>query len=84
MSNQINVINNQNQQMTVDLICYFQNNKNNKKYLFYTKNEIVQDGLIKMYVAEENNGLVTDITPDEWNELKFVMQDIIKGASVNG
>jgi len=84
MSNQINIINNQKEQMTVDLICYFQNNNNNKKYLFYTKNEIVQDGLIKMYVAEENNGVIADITPDEWNELKLIMQDIIKGVSSNG
>ena len=36
-------------------------------YVFYTKNEIVQDGLIKIYVAEENNGIATDITPEEWS-----------------
>lgn len=84
MNNQITIINNQNQEMTVDLICYFQNNANNKKYVFYTKNEIVQDGLIKIYVAEENNGITTDITPEEWNELKVIMQDIIKGVVNNG
>lgn len=84
MNNQITIINNQNQEMTVDLICYFQNNTNNKKYVFYTKNEIVQDGLIKIYVAEENNGITTDITPEEWNELKVIMQDIIKGVVNNG
>lgn len=84
MNNQITIINNQNQEITVDLICYFQNNTNNKKYVFYTKNEIVQDGLIKIYVAEENNGITTDITPEEWNELKVIMQDIIKGVVNNG
>ena len=84
MNNQITVIDNQNQQINVDCICYFLNNKNNKKYLFYTKNEIVQDGLVKMYVAEENNGVATEITTDEWNDLKLIMQDIIKGANANG
>ena len=80
MNNQITIIDNQNQTMNVDCICYFSNNKNNKKYIFYTKNEIVQDGLIKMYVAEENNGIVNDITPEEWTDLKLIMQDVIKGV----
>lgn len=84
MNNQVTIIDSQNQTMNVDCICYFLNNKNNKKYIFYTKNEIVQDGLIKMYVAEENNGIANEITADEWSELKFVMQDIIKGVSTNG
>jgi len=84
MSNQITILNSQNQEETVELISYFQNNNNNKKYLFYTKNEVVQDGLIKIYVAEESNGLVTEITPDEWNEIKGIMQDIIREVTNNG
>lgn len=83
MNNQVTIIDNQNQTLNVDCICYFLNNKNNKKYIFYTKNEIVQDGLVKMYVAEENNGVVNDITLDEWSDLKLVMQDIIKGVYTN-
>lgn len=83
MNNQITVIDSQNQTMSVDSICYFLNNANNKKYLFYTKNEIVQDGLIKMYVTEENNGIVNEITPDEWTNLKLIMQGIIKGEGNN-
>jgi len=84
MSNQITILNSQNQEETVELISYFQNNNNNKKYLFYTKNEVVQDGLIKIYVAEGSNGLVTEITPDEWNEIKGIMQDIIREVTNNG
>jgi len=84
MNKQITIRNSQNIEETVELISYFQNNNNNKKYLFYTKNEIVQDGLIKIYVAEENNGSATEITAEEWTELKTIMQDIIKGVANNG
>lgn len=76
MNNQT-ILDKNNQSMTVDLICYF--NSNGKKYAFYNKNETVQDGLIKMYVAEENTGLSNDITQDEWNNLKKIMQGIITG-----
>lgn len=68
------------QQINVNLIAYF--NNNNVNYIFYTKNETVQDGLIKMYVAKENNG--TNISDEEWNNLKKIMQGIImSNASVN-
>lgn len=77
MNNQITLLDRNSQPMNVDLICYFVSG--NKKYVFYTNNETVQDGLIKMYVAEENTGLSTDITPDEWNGLKKIMQGIITG-----
>lgn len=61
---------------SVDLVCYFTDN-NGKNYLFYTKNETVQDGLIKMYVASEI-GVVDDT---EWTNLKKDMQQIIMGTS---
>ena len=79
MNNSVTILDRNNQSIPVDLICYF--SLNNKKYIFYNKNEIVQDGLIKMYVSEENNGINTDITQDEWNSLKKVMQDIITGST---
>ena len=79
MNNQITVVNSQGQQIFVDCICYFLNTKDNKNYVFYTKNEVVQDGLIKMYVAEESTGVVLAIENDTWNDLKVVMQNIIKG-----
>lgn len=75
MNNQITLLDRNNQSINVNLICYF--NNNNKKYVFYDKNETVQDGLIKMYVSEENTGLINDITQDEWNNLKKIMQGII-------
>lgn len=81
MNNQITVLDRNGQPMNVELICYFSNGT--KKYAFYTKNETVQDGLIKMYVAEENSGLSNDITPEEWNNLKKIMQGIITGGSTD-
>lgn len=77
MNNQITILDRNSQSMNVNLICYFSNN--NKKYIFYDKNETVQDGLIKMYVSEENLGLNNDITQDEWTNLKKIMQGIITG-----
>ena len=74
--NNVNVIEN-NQQISVNLIAYFSDN--NINYLFYTKNETVQDGLIKMYVAKENLGTNATITDDEWTNLKKIMQGIIMG-----
>lgn len=72
----VNIVLSNGMNENVDLICYFTGN-NGKSYLFYTKNETVQDGLIKMYVASET-GSVSD---DEWALLKKDMQQIIMGTS---
>ncbi len=72
----VNIIESNGMNTNVNLICYFTGN-NGKNYLFYTKNETVQDGLIKMYVASE----VGSIRDDEWTSLKKDMQQIIMGNS---
>lgn len=72
----VNIIESNGMNTSVSLICYFTGN-NGKNYLFYTKNETVQDGLIKMYVACET-GTVSDV---EWTDLKKDMQQIIMGNS---
>ena len=84
MNNQVTVIDRTGQSIEVELLTYFKNKKNNKNYIIYTKNEIVQDGLVKLYIAEEDNGVLGDISVDEWNDLKLIMRDIIKGAMNNG
>lgn len=83
MNNQVTVIDRNGQSMVVELVTYFKNKKNNKNYIIYTKNEIVQDGLVKLYIAEEDNGTLGNISPEEWNDLKLIMRDIIKGAMGN-
>lgn len=72
----VNIIESNGMNTNVNLICYFTGN-NGKNYLFYSKNETVQDGLIKMYVASE----VGSISDDEWTSLKKDMQQIIMGNS---
>jgi len=84
MNNQVTVIDRTGQSMQVELLTYFKNKKNNKNYIIYTKNEVVQDGLVKLYIAEEDNGVLGDISIEEWNDLKLIMRDIIKGAMSNG
>jgi len=84
MNNQVTVIDRTGQSMQVELLTYFKNKKNNKNYIIYTKNEVVQDGLVKLYIAEEDNGVLGDISVEEWNDLKLIMRDIIKGAMNNG
>lgn len=77
--NSVNILDINGQNMFVDLISYFKDN--NKNYIFYTKNENVNDGLIKMYVAKENDGAIGGLTDEEWGNLKRVMQNIIMGNS---
>ena len=84
MNNQVTVIDRTGQSIQVELLTYFKNKKNNKNYIIYTKNEVVQDGLVKLYIAEEDNGVLGNISVDEWNDLKLIMRDIIKGAMNNG
>ena len=82
-NNQVTVIDRNGQSVSVELVTYFKNKKNNKNYIIYTKNEVVQDGLVKLYIAEEDNGVLGNISPEEWNDLKLIMRDIIKGAMGN-
>jgi len=85
MQNQITVINNGINQ-TVELISYFELVNTGKKYLFYTLNEKVENGLVKMYAASASNvgttfTLDNDMTDDEWTTLKMVMKTILTGGS---
>ena len=71
--------------INVELISYFQLANLNKKYLFYTMNEVVENDLKKMYVAEvvDTAGGVTvgqKMTDDEWTNLKSVMKSILTGT----
>ena len=66
-----------------ELISLFEVLANNKKYVFYTLNETVENGLIKMYVSEINNTkdliLIDNMTEDEWTTLKNIMKLILTG-----
>ena len=66
----------------VDLVSFFELRSNKKKYIFYTKNEIVEEGYVKLYISEVvNEGLsfrLTKIMSDEdWNAIKLIMRKIL-------
>ena len=71
--------------INVELISYFLLASVNKKYIFYTMNEVVENDLKKMYVAEvvDTAAGVTvgqKMTDDEWTNLKSVMKSILTGT----
>lgn len=74
--------------LKADLLCHFKIINTQKEYVFYTLNEIVENGLVKMYVAEAetlNNVINTNskMTDDEWAILKSIMKDILTGNQNN-
>lgn len=84
MQNQITIVNNGVTQ-SVELISFFEIVSTGKKYLFYTLNEKVENGLVKMYAASATNvgstfTLENDMSDDEWNSLKVVMKTILTGG----
>lgn len=65
-----------------ELISYFYVASMNKKFVFFTNNEVVENDLIKMYVAsvlDDNMSINQNITDDEWNSLKMIMKQILTG-----
>lgn len=64
-----------------ELISYFEYVPTGKKYVFFTKNEKVDNELIKMYVSEVNNkeSLSDQMTDEEWTNIKGVMKSILTG-----
>lgn len=72
--------------VTADLICYFEVININKRYVFYTLNERVENNLMKMYVAEvaQINSPISmeqKMTDEEWNNLKSIMKTILTGGN---
>lgn len=72
--------------VTADLLSYFEVVNIQKKYIFYTMNEVVENDLVKMYVAEvtrEGNDLIigSKMTDEEWTNLKNIMKNLLKGVS---
>ena len=65
-----------------ELISYFELASTGKKYVFYTLNETVDNGLIKMYVAEVSNGtnaLTNQMSDEEWMTIKSIMKSMLTG-----
>jgi len=72
--------------VNVELISFFEVININKKYLFYTLNEIVENDLIKMYVTEvvdthEGINVGQKMTDEEWNNLKSIMKTLLTSGT---
>ena len=70
----------------VELVSYFELINTGKKYLFYTKNETVENNLIKMYVTEViPSGTIINVADkmaeDDWTNLKNIMKSILVGEN---
>ena len=68
-----------------DLVMAFEIVETGSKYVIYTKNEIVDTNLVKLYVAALRNENGVEIAKqiendDEWNKVKEIMKAIINGG----
>ena len=72
--------------ISAELISYFELIDTSKKYIFYTKNETVENNLIKMYVSEViSSGSTVNISEkmseEDWTNLKNIMKSILTGGN---
>ena len=87
MNEKINITKMDGTNINADIICFLENTNTNKRYLYYTLNEIVGAGAgstVKIYVSkikQENPLLDTPITEEDWDTLKKYMGDSLKGVS---
>lgn len=82
MAIKINLTNDNGEVTEVDLISYFELRSNRKKYMFFTKNEVVEEGYAKLYVSEVvTEGLDYRLTrvmsEDDWTNIKGIMRKIL-------
>lgn len=82
MAMKINLTKDNGEIMEVDLISYFELRSNRKRYMFFTKNEVVEEGYAKLYVSEVvTEGLDYRLTrvmsEDDWTSIKNIMRKIL-------
>ncbi len=68
--------------INAELVSYFELASTGKKYVFYTLNETIENGLVKMYVSEVSNTantLASQMTDEEWTNLKLIMKSMLTG-----
>lgn len=87
MNEKINITKMDGSKIAADIICFIENVKTGKRYVYYTLNEMVGDGAnstVKIYVSkvqQTNPALNTPITEEDWVTLKGYMADALKGVS---
>lgn len=71
------------EKLQAEIISYFEIIQSGKKYIFYTLNEAVENGLVKMYVSEVSSdmNISSNISDEEWNTIKSVMKSILTNSN---
>ena len=71
------------EKLQAEIISYFEIIQSGKKYIFYTLNEAVETGLVKMYVSEVSSdmNISSNISDEEWNTIKSVMKSILTNSN---
>ena len=71
------------EKLQAEIISYFEIVQSRKKYIFYTLNEAVENGLVKMYVSEVSSdmNISSNISDEEWNTIKSVMKSILTNSN---
>ena len=71
------------EKIQAEIISYFEIVQSGKKYTFYTLNEAVENGLVKMYVSEVSSdmNISSNISDEEWNTIKSVMKSILTNSN---
>lgn len=77
-------------QTTADyqLVSFFEFIESKKRYIIFTKNEIVNDTLINLYISEvvDEGGkfrLINSMNADDWNAIRSVMTNIITSKPID-
>lgn len=85
MMNNVTIIDARGNAIVADGISHIKMLENNKNYVFYTLNEIVEQNLTKMYVAESaaGIGLATNIPDNEWDKLRKIMIKITQEDNIS-
>ena len=84
MREKIIIDNGNNDSFEADLISLFEFIDSGKKYLFFTRNEIIEDNLVKLYISEVsvNEGklnLIGVMEENDWTLVKDAMRSILTG-----
>ena len=86
MNDKLELIRTSGETIQTDLICFFENIQNNKRYVYYTLNEMVGSGpsaTVKVYVGkvrQNDANLDMPITEEDWESLKGIMGEVLKGT----
>lgn len=68
-----------------EVLMFYQNVENDKNYIFYTDNQLDQEGNLNFYASryygEDEKGMVLEeiVDEDEWNSLETVLEEAKKG-----